>query len=145
MRSNYKVFAKTTGEKPIEYYPNGKQKIKKRIAPASIIENVRLLRKWSKLNPDCVVLECMALHPENQFILAYRMFKPTHVIITNVLHDHFEVMGDDINIISQTICNSFYKNAKIIVPNKLKPIINCNNEIINWLLIELVIAFGKYF
>ena len=120
-RSNYKVFAKTTGEQPIEYYPDGQHKILKRFAPASIIENVRLLSKWAKLKPDVIVMECMALHAENQFILSKRMFKPTHVLITNILNDHLEVMGENIDAISHTISESFYKNAKILLPENIKP------------------------
>jgi len=117
-RSGFNVFAKTTGDQPIEYNPDGEKQILKRFAPASIIENIKLLHKWAKLNPDAIVIECMALHPENQFILSNKMFKPTHIIVTNIYQDHFEVMGDNIADISKTIFESFYRNAKIILSEK---------------------------
>jgi len=112
----YTVCARTTGDLPIEYYSNGDTKILKRIAPASILEIVRMLRKWTKYNPDAIVVECMALHPENQRTLAEKMIKPTHIIVTNVLNDHFEVMGDSLKSVYQSIQESFVKDAIKIVP-----------------------------
>jgi poly-gamma-glutamate synthase PgsB/CapB len=119
-RSNIHVFAKTTGEHPIEYYPDGQQKVLKRISPASITENVRLIRKWAKFKPEAVILECMALKPENQFIMSNLMIKPTHILVTNILQDHLEVMGENIYDISQSISECFYNKAKILIPDNTK-------------------------
>jgi poly-gamma-glutamate synthase PgsB/CapB len=118
-KSDINVFAKTTGDVPTEYYPDGQSKIIQRFSPASIIENVRLLRKWAKFKPEAIILECMALHPENQFILSKKMFKPTHVLVTNVFFDHLEVMGEDIPSISQTMIESFYNKSQILIPESL--------------------------
>ena len=118
--SNYTVCARTTGEQPIEYYPDGQKRFLNRFAPASIIENINLIRKWNRMNPDAIILECMALHPENQFVLSKKMFKPTHILITNIFQDHFEVMGECIEKISETIKESFFEHAKIILSEKSK-------------------------
>ena len=59
-QEKYKVFAKTTGEIPIQYLPNGTNKQIARFSPASIIENIRLLREWAYESPDSIVMECMA-------------------------------------------------------------------------------------
>lgn len=129
-QSGLNSVAKTTGEQPVEYNIDGRRKIIKRLAPASIIENVNLLRKWAKMNPEAAVLECMALHPENQFVLSKKMFKPTHIIVTNIYHDHFEVMGESINQISETISESYYRDAKIFFPVKNKSLIKQENEFV---------------
>jgi len=65
-KKGYQVFAKTTGDAPVIYNHDGSKTQLKRIGPARILENVRLLNKWSKKKPHAVVLECMALQPEMQ-------------------------------------------------------------------------------
>ncbi|MEN8192110.1 MAG: Mur ligase family protein [Bacteroidota bacterium] len=91
-----KVFAKTTGEMPIIIDHEGNDTKINRYAPASIIENLKLLRNISRKNPDAVILECMALQSETQHLLAKSIFKPHHTIITNIQPDHEEVMGKNI-------------------------------------------------
>ena len=115
-QSDYNVFAKTTGDQAVEFLADGTTKTIRRRSPTSIIENVGILRKWSKKHPDAIVVESMALHPENQRMLAEKMIKPTHMIITNILHDHFETMGNDIQSISRTLQESFYSKAQKILP-----------------------------
>jgi gamma-polyglutamate synthase len=58
-----KVFAKTTGDQPLEHLSDGQTKIILRHAPASIIENIKILRRWVKESPEAIVMECMALQP----------------------------------------------------------------------------------
>jgi len=110
-----KVFAKTTGEKPLQYLPNGINKTILRISPASILENIRILRKWAHESPDSVVMECMALQPETQFILSNRIFQPNYILITNILVDHAEVMGQNVGEITETILECLHPKAEIFM------------------------------
>lgn len=127
-QSDYNVFAKTTGDQAVEFLADGTTKTIRRRSPISIIENVGILRKWSKKHPNAIVVESMALHPENQKMLAEKIIKPTHMIITNILHDHFETMGNDIQSISRTLQESFYSKAQKIIPENFsyfyKPVQN---------------------
>lgn len=91
--SGKQVYAKTTGDEPLIHYPDGDRKKLRRIGPASILENVRLIFKWKRTRPDVVILECMALRPEIQRALSKYIFKPTDIILTNIFPDHQEVMG----------------------------------------------------
>jgi len=106
-RQNYRVYAKTTGNRPEILEPEGYLRLIKRHAPASIAENIRLLRKWGDNKTNAVVLEGMALHPEMQRTLSRFIFKPTHTVITNILVDHQEIMGEsltkNIRVISASI------------------------------------------
>jgi len=113
--SGKKVLAKTTGDVPQLIFPDGSQKKVKRSAPASIIENIRILKKAAKANPDAVVLECMALQPETQRVLSHFIFKPNYTIITNIHPDHFEVMGPDITDTAHSISECFSKDSSIIL------------------------------
>lgn len=114
-KSGKKVFAKTTGDVPLLIYPDGSQKEIKRFAPASIIENVMILKKAAKENPDAVVLECMALQPETQHVLSRHIFKPNYTIVTNIHFDHAEVMGPDITDTAKAVNECFCKNSSIIL------------------------------
>jgi poly-gamma-glutamate synthase PgsB/CapB len=91
-RQKYRVYAKTTGNRPEILEPDGYIRLIKRHAPASIAENIPLLRKWIDNKTDAVVLEGMALHPEMQRTLSRFIFHPTHTIITNILSDHQEII-----------------------------------------------------
>jgi poly-gamma-glutamate synthase PgsB/CapB len=118
-QEKYKVFAKTTGEIPIQYLPNGTNKQISRSSPASIVENIRLLRKWAQESPDSVVMECMALQSETQAVLSNKIFQPSHILITNIAEDHAEVMGQDEKEIARTIFYCFRQKAKIFIDENL--------------------------
>ena len=107
-KKGYQVFAKTTGDAPVIYNHDGSKTKLKRIGPARILENVRLLNKWSKKKPHAVVLECMALQPEMQHIMAKFIFKPTDTFITNIFPDHNEVMGRTLSENTRTIARCIH-------------------------------------
>jgi len=117
--NKYQVIAKTTGDFPEVIYPDGKKTKIRRFAPASIIENVALLRKWAKIKPNAVVMECMALLPENQGILTNSIFQPTHILLTNILNDHNDVMGENKYDIYRVITESFSDTSKIFLLKEL--------------------------
>ncbi|SVE33996.1 uncharacterized protein METZ01_LOCUS486850, partial [marine metagenome] len=63
-----KTLAKTTGTAPRIIDENGKDRIIHRLRSASIGEQVRLLRNFAKKKPDAVVIECMAVNPQYQWV-----------------------------------------------------------------------------
>jgi len=97
------VYAKTTGDSPEVLYPDGTVKILKRFSPPSIIENLRILSRATRQQPDVFIMECMALQPEIQRFLASHIFRPHYTVITNIIPDHAEVMGTDLVSVAQTI------------------------------------------
>ncbi|MCA9734475.1 MAG: hypothetical protein H6696_20335 [Deferribacteres bacterium] len=100
-RKNGKIVcAKTTGDEPKLYFHEGSEHVIHRSAPAGIFENIRHLRRMAKLQPEAIILECNALQAETQRILASSIFKPNYVLITNILPDHQEIMGN--NLIENT-------------------------------------------
>ncbi len=109
------VFAKTTGDQPQIMDPQGHKSILKRTGPASIMENVRWLKRISKEKPDAVILECMALQPETQHVLSARIFKPHVILLTNINEDHAEVMGQNLHEMTRTIAQCLSKPAHLIL------------------------------
>ncbi len=113
--NNKTAFAKTTGDHPEIIYPDGSVREIKRFSPASIIENIRLLLLVARQKPDVFVMECMALKPEMQYILAHHIFKPHHTIITNILYDHGEVMGTSLVSVAHVIGQSLYPGTTALL------------------------------
>jgi hypothetical protein len=109
------TFSKITGDSAVLLKPDGNKKYLKRFAPVNIKENIRILISWSREKPKAVVLECMALHPERQYSLSWKIFKPNYLLLTNIGKDHLEIMGNDESEIAKTMIQSFYKNARIYV------------------------------
>lgn len=110
-----RVYAKTTGNVPEILEPDQNVRLVKRNAPVNIGENIRLLRQWAADKTDAVILEDMALHPEMQRTLSRFIFKPTHTIITNILPDHQEVMGEDLEQNAKVILASINQSTIVFV------------------------------
>ncbi|RTE86965.1 MULTISPECIES: poly-gamma-glutamate synthase PgsB [Gammaproteobacteria] len=88
-----RVCAKTTGSAAAITDPNGREFPIYRISGANIIEQMRTLKRMSKLKPDIVVMECMALQPQYQSLSELRMVRSNVGVITNARPDHLDVMG----------------------------------------------------
>ncbi|MGY8783182.1 MAG: poly-gamma-glutamate synthase PgsB, partial [Fidelibacterota bacterium] len=101
-----KTFAKTTGTAPRVIDSEGKDRIIHRLRLPSIGEQVRLLRYFSGENPDAVVMECMAVQPQYQWIAEHQMVKSHIGVITNVRPDHLEEMGPTENDVAYSLSNT---------------------------------------
>lgn len=119
LKSGQKVFAKTTGDQPQVHLPDGQTKTVSRYSPASIIENISILRHWAKETPEALVMECMALQPETQRILTTHIFKPNYILISNIHVDHAEAMGTQLKDMLLTIMECIDKNANILTTNQV--------------------------
>ena len=71
------VIAKTTGTAPRIIDEDGKDRVIHRLRSASIGEQVRLLNSFSKKNPNAVVIECMAVNPQYQWVAEHKMIRST--------------------------------------------------------------------
>ena len=111
-----KTVAKITGIIPTIIYPDGSNKVIKRIAPARVQEQFKLMRLASKLSADCLVLECMSITPELQK-LEGQIFKPNFYVITNIKDDHREQMGNEGEQIN-AICNAIPSNSIVVTGEK---------------------------
>ena len=113
-----KTLAKTTGTSPRIIDENGKDRVIHRLRDASIGEQVRLLRNFANKKPDAVVLECMAVNPQYQWVAEQNMIQSTVSVITNVRPDHLDEMGS--NLLDNTMClsNTIPFNGKVVTSEK---------------------------
>jgi len=85
--------AKTTGTLPRMILPDGKEYPVFRPSRANVIEQVRIVRAAASYGSQALVIECMALIPELQWMCESRLVQATHGVITNAREDHLEIMG----------------------------------------------------
>ena len=109
-----KTVAKTTGTSPRIIDENGTDKYIHRLRSASIGEQISLIRRFSKINPDALVIECMAVNPQYQWISEHKIVKSTIGVMTNVRPDHLDEMGISIDQITKSMGNTIPFNGIMV-------------------------------
>ena len=102
----YRTFAKTTGTLPRIIDDKGLEVPILRPHLPNIIEQVKIIRYMKKRRPDAVVIECMAVQPEYQWISEHRMIKSTIGVLTNSRPDHLREMGPTIKNVTRSLMNT---------------------------------------
>jgi poly-gamma-glutamate synthase PgsB/CapB len=85
--------AKTTGTLARMILTDGSEYPVFRPAGANVIEQIRIIATAASYGARAVVVECMALQPQLQWLTESRFVKATHGVITNARADHLDVMG----------------------------------------------------
>jgi len=106
-----RTMAKTTGTLPRIIDFEGFEIPIKRRAGANIIEQVKVFRKFFKNKPEAIVIECMAVNPEYQWICEHRFVHATVGVITNTRLDHILEMGPTIENVTRSLCNTLPING----------------------------------
>ena len=114
-----KTFAKTTGTIPRIINDQGKDLELHRLRSATIGEQIKLIRFFGKKSPDALVIECMAVNPQYQWISEHKIIKSTLGVITNVRRDHVDEMGNTIKDIAFSLSNTIPFNSKVFTSEKL--------------------------
>ena len=124
------TFAKTTGTIPRIINNLGNDVELHRLRSASIGEQIKLIRYFSRYKPDALVIECMAVNPQYQWISEHKIIKSTIGVVTNVRPDHLDEMGTTIEDIALSLSNTIPYNSKVFTSeNKyLEPLKKIANE-----------------
>ena len=109
-----RTFAKTTGTAPRVIDSEGIDRIIHRLRRPSIGEQVRLLKYFSSEKPEVVVMECMAVQPQYQWISEHQMVKSQIGVITNARPDHLDEMGPTEVDVVKSLCNSIPIDGVIV-------------------------------
>ena len=110
-----RTVAKTTGTAPRIILPDGGERPVRRRAPASIGEQVWLLREAHRMRAAAVVVECMAVDPDLQAVCEDRMIRSTIGVITNARLDHAEVMGASVDEVARALGSTVPRGAVLVV------------------------------
>ncbi len=113
-----RVFAKTTGTAPRVIDAAGNDRVIHRLRKASIGEQVRLMRFFAREKAEVVVIECMAVQPQYQWISEHQMIQSKIGVITNVRPDHLDEMGPTMEDITRSLGNTIPVNGTIVTADK---------------------------
>lgn len=114
----YKVFTKTTGTSPRIIDTNAKEFEINRQGKANIREQISVITWASKEKAEDLILECMAVKPELQYVCENKILKSDIVAITNVREDHLDEMGDSLDKIADSLSNTIPKKATFFTADK---------------------------
>lgn len=114
----YKIFCKTTGSSPRTIDTLGVEEPIKRRGSANIKEQIRILRQAAGQKADIVVIECMAVRPELQYISQNKILNSDISIVTNVRRDHLEEMGPTLKDVALALGNVMPKDGYFITADK---------------------------
>jgi poly-gamma-glutamate synthase PgsB/CapB len=112
------ALAKVTGTTPRLLLPDGSERPVRRLAPANIREQLRLLRQARRLGARAVVAECMAVRPDLQWTSERDMLRATVGVVTNVRTDHTEVMGTTLGEIAASLANTMPRQAVLVLGDR---------------------------
>jgi poly-gamma-glutamate synthase PgsB/CapB len=107
--------AKTTGTATRLILPDGREHSVRRLAQPSIREQLWLLRQARRAGARAVVAECMAIHPELQWVSERDMMAATIGVITNVRLDHTDTMGSTLDEIAESLANTTPTGGTLVV------------------------------
>lgn len=114
--AGWQVAGKVTGEHPQIFILQSGWQPWKRLAPARIKEQMRFIRKMAPFRPAALVVENMALAPENQRAAESLMIRSTLSVITNFRPDHQEVMGIAASDATSAIAHSVPIQGTVFIP-----------------------------
>ncbi len=113
------TITKVTGTYPRLILENGCEVGIYRKASANIIEQLSIIKFASKRKTQAIVMECMAIQPQYQWITETKMFHSTISVITNVRLDHIEVMGYTLPEIANALGNTIPRKQHLFTAEKL--------------------------
>ena len=108
--AGFKVLAKTTGALPRLILEDGAEIPIRRRGNANIIEQLKIFKEARKRDVGVLVVECMAVSPELQWVSEHKMVKSTIGVITNVREDHLEDVGSGLKSMAESL--------KLTIPQK---------------------------
>ena len=112
--AGFKVLAKTTGTLPRLILEDGSEIPIKRRGNANISEQIKIFTEAVKRKANVLVLECMAVNPEPQWVSEHKMIKSTIGVITNVREDHLEDIGAGLANAANTLKLTIPQNGILV-------------------------------
>jgi len=109
-----RTFAKTTGSAARVILPDGREIPVRRRGSPNIREQLRIFRRAASEQAEAIVLECMAVRPDLQWICEHRIVGATIGVITNVRPDHLEVMGPRMQDVAQSLAGTVPRGTLLI-------------------------------
>jgi poly-gamma-glutamate synthase PgsB/CapB len=111
---SYVALAKTTGSAARVILPTGEELPIRRRGAATINEQLDVVAEHVLPEVDALVVECMAVRPLYQKYSQEFMIRSDVTIITNVRLDHQEEMGETLEEIADSLCETVPWNGVLV-------------------------------
>lgn len=108
-----RTVAKTTGTLPRLILPDGVEQPVYRSSRPNVIEQRDVAAVAARLGAEALVVECMALQPQLQWLCEAKFVRATHGVITNCRADHLDVMGPTEVDVARALCNVTPRRGKL--------------------------------
>lgn len=128
----FSTITKVTGTYPRLILEDRRETVVHRKAGANILEQLSIVKFAAQRKVDALVMECMALQPQYQWITEHQMIHSNLSVMTNVRLDHVDIMGYTLPDIADVLGKTIPKNehlfsAENIIPETLEEIANKRN------------------
>ncbi len=110
----FRTLAKVTGTLPRIIDERGMEIPIIRLHMVNIIEQTKVFRFFANRRPQAIVIECMAVQPEYQWICEHQFVTATLGVITNARMDHVREMGPSLENIANSLSNTVPAGATAI-------------------------------
>lgn len=104
--AGFGTIGKSTGTAAAVIKSDGEDEPIHRKGPATILEQIEIVKKWVTDDIDALIIECMALRPEYQEVSETRIVKSNIGVLTNVREDHQDVMGETLKEIAVSLMST---------------------------------------
>jgi poly-gamma-glutamate synthase PgsB/CapB len=105
--------AKTTGSAARYIHADGAEEPVSRPGPANIKEQLGVVARARREGARALVLECMAIRPDLQWVTEHMITKATVGVITNVRPDHLDVMGPTVDDVATALASTVPRSGAL--------------------------------
>lgn len=113
-QGGYRVFCKTTGTSAMTIDVNGKEEKINRRGKPNIKEQINIMKRAKNQGAEILVIECMAVKPELQYIAQHKILNADISVITNARRDHLEEMGPSLEEVAISLGNVIPKEGYLV-------------------------------
>jgi len=104
--AGYVTVGKTTGTEAAVINRDGTDEPIVRKGPATILEQIQVVRRYVTPEVNALVIECMALKPDYQEVSERMIVRSNIGVLTNIREDHQDVMGETLPEIARSLLST---------------------------------------
>lgn len=113
------TLGKTTGTEARFLLPDGSEVPLRRRGRTSIREQIRTVLLARRRGVHALVVECMAIQPQLQWVSEHRVFRSSIGVVTNVRLDHTEMMGRTVDQVAGSLSNTVPRDGVLVLGDAL--------------------------
>jgi poly-gamma-glutamate synthase PgsB/CapB len=106
----------------------------------NISEQRRELERFAKEDYSAAVFECMAVNPDYVAFLEHKVMHSTIAVLTNIRHDHMDVLGSTLPEIAESMSKFVPFNGKLVTAERNEEVLEVFRKVCRQRNTELIVA-----